>query len=187
MLQVAPLLGQGDQEGGQALVDQHGGMAQGEVVLAEGRQLHGVLDEAWPGGQPRPGKAGHARIVVPAAMEDAVEIQPALGGHGVELVDRGELDVVPGVGHELAKLGLGGRHLDELRREKAEEPLDLLQGRGIRGADDLGQLPELAQAVALGHALGTEGDEDVARRSAERTLVVFGGARKDRAAEDEYR
>ncbi len=172
--QVALPSRQLDEVAGQPLVDQHGGVAEHEVVVAEGGELHGVLDQAGAGGEARPRHARHARVVVAAAVEDAVEVDAGRAGDHVELVDGGELDVAPGVGHQLAQLGLDRLHLDELGREAREELAHRRQRLGVEGADDLRQRAELAQAVALRHPLGAEGD---ARCRAPSRAAAAAGAR----------
>ena len=57
-------LERGHDEGGQALVDLHRGLAEREVVGGEGRQLHRVLEQARTGGEAR-ARAGRPRAGSP--------------------------------------------------------------------------------------------------------------------------
>ena len=104
-----------------ALVDRHRGVAEGEVVVVERRQLHGVLEQAGPGGEARGRHVGGPWVVLPQPLPDALEVQAAVVGHHVELVGRRELDVPPHVGEQLGQLGFLGRHDDELAGQPAEQ------------------------------------------------------------------
>jgi len=49
-----------DEVEGEAFVDGHGGVAEGEVVVVEGGELHGVLEQAGSGGEAGSGHVGGA-------------------------------------------------------------------------------------------------------------------------------
>ena len=174
-----------DQARGQSFVDQHRGMPERERIAAEGRQLHRVFEQTRPGREPGAGHSLHARIVVPAAVQDAIEVQAVLAGDRVELVDDGELDVAAGVRHQLAELGFHRRHFDELVGEPPEELAHRQERVGIEGAQDLRQLPDLPEAMALGHPFRTERHADVEAPGLEVLLDVLADARKDGAPEDQ--
>ena len=111
--QVVPLLQPVDQVQRQALVDRHRRVAEREVVVVERGQLHRVLEQARPGGEPGAGHVRRPRVVLGQARADPLEVEAAVVGHHVELVGRRELDVAPGVGEQLGQLGLLGRQLDD--------------------------------------------------------------------------
>ena len=89
-----------------ALVDGHRGVAEREVVVVERRELHGVLEQARPGGEARGRHVGGPRVVLGQPLPDALEVEAAVVGHHVELVGGRELDVPPDVGEQLGQLGL---------------------------------------------------------------------------------
>ena len=68
-------------------------------------------------------------------MEDAVEVEPLLGRDHEGLIDRGELQVAPGIRHQFAQLRLHGRHLDVV--DVAEELAHTRENQRIGCADDL--------------------------------------------------
>ena len=102
----------------QSLVDEHRGVAELEGVVAEGGELHRVLEQAGSRGEARPGHVLRTRIILGEAGTDALEVDALRVGHHVELVHRGELDVAPRVGEELGELGLFRRQLDDRVRER---------------------------------------------------------------------
>ena len=111
--QVEPLLEPVHQVERQPLVDRHRGVAEGEVVVVERGELHRVLEQARPGGEAGARHVGGPRVVLGQALADALEVEPAVVGHHVELVGGRELDVAPHVGEELRELGLLGRQLHD--------------------------------------------------------------------------
>src|SRR5664279_5520003 len=81
-------------------------MTQGELVVAERRKLHRVLEETRPSSEARTGEIRGPRVVECQTSPDAFEVEPPVIGHHVELVGGGELDVAPAIGEQLGQLGL---------------------------------------------------------------------------------
>ena len=119
-------------------------------------------------------------------MQDAIEIEVVLTGNHVELIDRGELQIAPGVGHQLADLGFHRLHLDQLGAEASEQFLHSLEGRVVERTDDLRQRTKLLQALPLRHALRAEGDADLLAGILEMTLQVRAHAGEDGRAQHQH-
>ncbi len=138
--QIEPSLKPVEQVQGQPLVNGHGRMPEGEVVVVERGELHRVLEQARPGGEPRTRHVRCARVVLDEALPDALEVEAAVIGHHVELVRRRELDVPPHVREQLGELRFLWRQLDDAGRQHGEEFRRPLQAAHGAGRDDLREL-----------------------------------------------
>jgi hypothetical protein len=101
-----------------------------------------------------------AARVVGQGGADAVEVEVVVVGHLVELVGGRELDVTPGVGEQLGELGLLGLELDDGLGQVAEQASGPVAHVLRAARDDLRQREQLLHRLALGDALGAEGDVD---------------------------
>ena len=176
--QVEALLHARDEVQRQALVDHHARVPEREVVVVERRELHRVLEQARPGREPGPGHVGRTRVVVRERGADALEVEAEVVGDHVELVGGRELDVAPRVREQLGELGFLDVEVDDRVGEAPEQRL----GPGDRplgaAGDDLRELEQLDQRLALGDALRTERDVDGLARLAARlrsTIAVTPG------------
>ena len=83
-----------------------------------------------------------------------------------------------------SKLGFERIDFNEFGREAFEEAADFLERVLVEGADDLRQLAEFAEAVALRDAFGTEGDLNLQTLVGDVLLDVLRDAGEDGASED---
>ena len=167
----------------QALVDQHGGVAEAELVLGEGGELHRVLHQARARREARGRNAAGARIVSPHRIVDPAVIETRRLRDQVELVRGRELDVAVGVAEELCEFRLARLHDDQLGGDGGKQLCRRLLGRRRRAADDLRCFLQLAYAVPLHHALRAEGDLEVAGLAPEIAIEPIGRAGKYRRAQ----
>src|SRR3989338_3462721 len=73
----------------------------------------------------------------------------------VKLICDGKLDIPPGVGEELRELRLFYGDLDDLWRDKAEEPRGFFYRLRRYARDELGQFFQLFHGISLHDPLGT--------------------------------
>jgi sulfate adenylyltransferase len=135
--QIEPPLKPVKQVQGQPLINGHGRVPEGEVVVVERGELHRVLEQARPRGEPRTRHVRCARVVLDEGLPDALEVEAAIIGHHVELVRRRELDVPPHVREQLGELRFLWRQLDDAVRQHGEELRCPLQAARGAGGNDL--------------------------------------------------
>ena len=181
--QVVAALQAGDQVEGQALVDHHARLAEGEVVVVERCELHRVLEQAWPRSEARPRHVGSAGVLVHQRRPDPLEVDAEVVGDHVELVGRGELDVAPGVDEQLRQLRFLHGEVDDAAGEVPEQLIGPLGRLARAPRDDLRQLVELGQRVALRDALRAEAEVDLPPEPADEALDQGGHAGVDGAAQ----
>ena len=147
-------------------------------------QLHGVLEQTGTGGEARPGEGSHARIVLAEGRVNAVEVGLEVLGHHEELVGDGEVEVAPGIAEELGQLGLDRLQEDHLGTDKAKQGRGPFPGPRRGSADQLRQLLQFHQRLALHDPLRTVGQVDVATALLPKLSgQPVGDAGKDRAAQ----
>ena len=140
------------------------------------------LNRHGPAAKPGDLYARGARVVVPDRLVDALEADAARLADQVELVRDRELEVAPGVCHQLRELRLEGRELHDLRRQGAEHLGGGVEALVVEGRHDLGQRVDLVEGVALGHALGAERDAQARVRARDPLVEVLHRAREQRRA-----
>src|SRR5262249_10148860 len=168
----------------QPFVDQHGGIAEAELVLGKGGELHGVLHQAWAGREARRWNFAGGRVVALHGVKDLAVIEAGRLGDEVEFVRRRELDVAVSVAEQFGELRLAGRYADELGGDGGKELRCLLLRRGRRAADDLRGFLELLDAVSLHHALRAESELEVAALAPEIGMEPVGRAGEYGRAQD---
>ena len=141
---------------GQPLVDLHRRLAHWKVIWGESRELHRVLQQARPGGEPGAGEVGSARVVASNCVEHVVVIEARAVDDLKELVGNGELHVAPRVGQQLRELGLQRCRPHDSHAQRLEEAARLLETAVRRRADQLRQAADLLQRVPLRNSLRTE-------------------------------
>src|SRR5262249_7341990 len=166
-----------------ALVDQHGGVAEAELVLGKGGELHRVLHQARAGREAGGRNAAGARIVASHRVVDLAVIETCRFCDQIELVRGCELDVAVGVAEQFDEFRLARRYHDQLGGDGGKELRRLLLGRGRRAADDLRRFLQLLYAVPLHHALRAEGNLEITLPVPEIAIEPIGRAGKHRGTQ----
>src|ERR1019366_5409226 len=112
-------------------------MADEELIPTERCELHRVLEEARAGSEPGPGDRREPRVVVPAALKDAVEVESVALGDHVKLVDGGELNVPPRIRQEFCEFRLHRLHDDQVVGHGAKELLYFMHSTVVERAHHL--------------------------------------------------
>ncbi len=116
---------------------------------------------------------------------ELVEVETALLGDHEELVRDRELEVAPGIRHELDELGLEGLQADDLRGDRGEDFVGRLESVLVEGGNDLGERLDLVQRLPFGHAFRAERDLQTGSFVFEPAVEVFGRPREERGAHDD--
>src|SRR5262249_14421165 len=185
LIQLVAALEAVHQEGGQPLVDSHCRVAEREPVRVERGELHGVLQQARAGGEASRGEAGGAAVPLDHRPAHPVEVDTHAFGNHVELVGGGELDVPPAIREQLGQLCLLDLEPYDLRhnqREKGGRPIHSLFRTAGNNLRELFQLPD---PVALRDTLRTVRKVPLAAVHAEGAQHVAARPGEYRAPDDD--
>ena len=89
-------------------------------------------------------------------LADPFVVKAEVVRHHVELVGQGELQISVSVGEELGQLGFFGEQLDRLVHQHLEELASSRHRGRVACRNDLRELEQLAESLALGDALRAE-------------------------------